>query len=100
MIDHKNIEIKNLAIKFSEVLHRHLDDHDIKQIIRINHERNGTDLHGSCASHDFCDPNEYMTIAFREVFADEQRYITTEDDFSLVNEAWEMASINDFWHKK
>ena len=53
---------------------------------------------GICHSHDFCDANELMMIAYCEVFCiTEEEFDMTEEIMSNINEAWAIARINEFW---
>lgn len=53
---------------------------------------------GSCASHDFCDANEAMEQAFRDVFGRDS-YVgddTADRDWDIIADAWTLAKAAGF----
>ena len=50
-----------------------------------------------CASHDYCDANQSMLDAFEKVMGREYNY---EQDTDLVNDAWTLSKISNFYVKK
>ncbi len=48
---------------------------------------------GCCATHDFCDANEVMATAFKEVTLREAD-TTSDGDLDLFNAAWNIAKAN------
>lgn len=68
---------------------------DLPEIIRLNKRE---DYGNSCATHDFCDANELMAKAFKEVQGYEfNGKILT--DCKLWNKAWLMAKDDQFQEK-
>lgn len=81
----------NFAAKIAEV---HTEE-EFKAIVEANAAETDPSI---CHSHDFCDANELMMIAYCEVFAiTEEEFDMTEEIMNNINEAWAIARINDFW---
>ena len=71
------------------------------RLIKEMNRRNGTPAYKDCcASHDFCDANMVMLAAFESLgLPDPLERLATgvAPDFTLWNEAWELARSNKFY---
>ena len=59
-------------------------------ILRLVRTKNAERADGTCASHDYCDPNVLMARAFR-LTTGRDADLNTEADLELVNAAWTFA---------
>lgn len=93
-----------LAEAFSAILKAWLSPEEMALVRARNSENPGDE---SCASHDFCDANEAMLAAFRQVMAREPLWpfdveagrateAESEADQHLMNEAWSVAKGGNF----
>jgi len=88
-------QAKNIGDLFASLLRTEFSDDEWKTV----RERNAAqDCEAICHSHDFCDANEYMAIAFRRVMG---RDILPDDgsgmtdaDCAIWNAAWMHAKRN------
>ncbi len=95
---------ESLAITFARVLRMALSNDQLQTIIDRNLAPEYADL---CASHDFCDSNMAMELAFQMVtgYASEPIFYAIgkpeaipqgERDVDLINAAWTIAKANNF----
>lgn len=86
------IDTEELAEQFCLILNEWLTEDELEEINR----RNSTpEYAGSCATHDFCDPNQAMSDALESIgfeFAPEL--------CESINAAWDLATANNFHFKK
>ena len=98
-------KMDKIARAFSDVLKEWLTENEMETIVRRN-EKQEDDL--ICHTHDFCDANEAMLMAFeiaigREAFlcSDVEAGRCTgpeeDEDILLWNDAWNWARENDFF---
>ncbi len=78
--------VKKLARAFSKRLRRVLTPAEMREVI----ERNKSAPPGVCASHDFCDANEVMADAFKDVYG---RAVNPRRNVEcgVWNDAWNLA---------
>lgn len=80
-----------LSHEFSRIINEWLTT---EEIIEIN-KRNATpEYANSCATHEFCDPNEAMLMAFSKVYGKE--FTLTKGNMKLWNSAWDLSKANGF----
>src|SRR5688572_31563814 len=89
-----------LASRFCEIINEWLHP---KQLAEVNRRNKTPDYVQCCATHDFCDPNEAMAQAFREVMGrecllpmNEPGEAELQADCDLMNEAWTIAKARGF----
>lgn len=82
----------NFAAKIVEV---HTEE-EFKAIIKANAEED-QDLN-ICHSHDFCDANELMMVAFCEAFGQTEEEFGLQDEgvIDAINAAWALAKAANF----
>lgn len=88
---------KALACAFCSILNQWLTPEQLTEINRLNSTPEYQD--GSCASHNFCDPNQAMIDACVKVWGREPEFgdIDPEDkDTDAINEAWSIARKAEF----
>src|SRR5262245_4826220 len=81
-------QVSSLAACFAGVLRGWLDDGHWEAMRMRNGQRGPTDLW--CASHDYCDANEAMTLAWRLVLGRDPDVNSTADH-ALWSAAWSAA---------
>ena len=96
--------------RFAELIRAQLSPEEMEQAIEEN-EESGYDP-GQCSTADFCDANELMDQAIREVYPDfykansserevdpgeEEPFAMTDAMTDLFNDAWQEAKEHDFW---
>ncbi len=84
--------IENLGGKFSEIIKKWLTKEQVVEVV----DKNSTpEYKECCATHEYCDPNQAMIDAFNLVVG---RDIDphSDSDTLLINEAWDLARVNDF----
>lgn len=89
---------EELAHEFARVLRKHIGIRKLREVVRINRERNDS----TCASHDYCDSNMTMLEAFenvagREMDLDDDTTPRYEADNNAFNKAWSQAKHNNFY---
>ena len=88
---------EQLARKFSQLLVESIGLTSVQEANR----RNQTDAYKDCCgSHDFCDANMVMLAAFEALGLKDplaRPSVDHEPDFTLWNEAWEIARNNKFY---
>ena len=84
-----NITIE-LSNKFSELLYNGLGKKIINEIV----EKNKVDII-HCASHEYCDSNQYMIDALDYLFGTDWN-LSDERITNLVNDSWEFSITNEF----
>lgn len=94
-------EYTKLANEFSKVLREWLTEQEMEIVRERNHEEElKENKYSICHSHDFCDANEAMIQAMKNldidwIFADEDPE-AKEIQTDLINKAWNRAKANDF----
>lgn len=85
--------MKNLAIEFSKVLKHWLTAEQLFEITTLNQKPEYQN--GSCASHNYCDPNQAMIDAFEALYK-RQPDVQNINDVVLIEVAWDLARYHDF----
>lgn len=86
---------EQLARKFSDKIAMTHTSEECELIIKRNREEDDPHI---CHSHDFCDANELMMMAYCEVYAiTEDEFDMTPETISRINEAWAIAKTYNFW---
>ncbi len=67
-----------------------------EQLVELNRLNAGESA--ICHSHDFCDANEAMNLAFEDLAKRSFDPLDEVTDLPLVNEAWRLARVNGFGH--
>lgn len=82
-----------LANEFSKLLSYELSDIELCEVIA----KNDTPEYGEgiCASHDYLDANEIMSLAFLNV-AGKEIDLQNQSDIDLWSESWDLAKQNKF----
>lgn len=88
--------VENIAEEFAKQLKAEVGNANMRHIVAKNYQ---VDYRGCCASHDYCDSNMVMADAFEEITGREpdDNSETHPEDWSMFNEAWEIAKIQDFY---
>ena len=81
------IELSN---KFSELLYNALGEKEINEIVKKN--KIAIEF---CASHEYCDSNEYMIDALNYLFGIHWN-LSDERITNLINDSWELSIVNEF----
>ena len=79
-----------LSNKFSQILYKSLGERIVKKIVELNKIETKY-----CASHKFCDSNEFMIDALNYLFGDKWN-VSDERITNLINDSWELSIINEF----
>lgn len=79
-----------LADAFSEELSKILSNEQLLTIDTENIKRKDN----TCASHDYCDPNECMLAAYKTVFLEDFDF--DDEGLSVMNPAWTLAKERGF----
>lgn len=90
---------KALANKFIQLLNDALEPEQISTINERNKKYFSCGDTDICATHEFCDPNQYMLDAFSAIIGREPVFGTENDngsDLRLMNNAWLLAKDNEF----
>lgn len=82
-------QITKIAEAFAEVMKQWLSPAEFAEMKRAN-ETDETYSGGVCASHNFCDANMAMMVAFKDVVGRDPE-VENEDDCELWNETWGLA---------
>lgn len=94
-----------LARVFSDALRKEIGADKLAEVVRLN----ATEVPGTvCHSHDFCDANVVMDVAWKSVFGREVRLPCDAEDGHCTHEqvdedlrrwelAWTMAVVNRFF---
>ena len=80
-----------LSEVFTGIIIQWLTSEEIKEVNR----KNAITGDSSCATHEYCDPNEAMYQAFKSVKGREINYEDGED-IELMNRAWAMSKKQQF----
>ncbi len=80
----------HLADRFTKHLRKYVGDENMKEIARRNRKK--PVLPHVCHSHDFCDANQAMIDAWKELWPEMEFDIDEHAD--LINEAWEIARMS------
>ena len=84
-----NITIE-LSNKFSELLTKSLGKEIVINIIN----KNKIDIF-NCASHEYCDSNEFMIESLNHLFGD--RWSLSDNRIiNLINDSWELSITNEY----
>lgn len=83
-----------LANEFSKLLRAEIGDVKLAQVIARNKRKSK----GVCHSHDFCDANMVMLVAWNKIVA-KRLGPTSEAQTLLWNEAWDIAKHNQFFYE-
>src|SRR5262245_9279508 len=81
--------VKVLSVDFVATLRAWFTKADWDEMCRRNRTSEYAET-GCCASHDFCDANEAMALAFENVVGREPK-ANDDDDCALWSAAWELA---------
>jgi hypothetical protein len=97
-IQHTTETMHQLARVFSILLRYEIGEENLNTV----NERNATEpyQHGACATHDYCDSNQFMIDAFVAIFGREPAYADepgNEQDTNITNAAWNEARKNKFY---
>ena len=86
---------EQLAAEFSRILNNFLTPDQITEINRLNTTPDYQN--GSCATHNFCDPNQAMIDAW-EFLTGEEMELSASDEkmIELTGRAWQIARENGF----
>ena len=82
---------QNLAAAFAAELRRHLTAEQLADAVAANAAEQDANI---CHSHDYCDPNEYMLLAFAET--QDREWDNTDSDNALIDAAWSIAKAAGF----
>jgi len=82
-----------LAQEFGKTLCSWLSNDQMKELIVLNATPDYQD--GSCASHNYCDANEAMCVAFEKVMG--RSFTGKSKDYTMTNNAWSKARKADFY---
>lgn len=83
---------EKIALEFSRVLRANLTADEMRKVIKRNEADTDMDV---CHSHDFCDANYYMDIAFENVTGNGVD-MSKDGDLTMVNNAWNIAKQSKF----
>ncbi len=86
-------QIEAISKEFGRKILFHLG-RDIAIEIDVRNQRRNDGDH-TCASHDFCDSNVYMVMAFEDVVGHEAD-CGSQDDVDLINAAWAITKKRGF----
>ena len=86
------LTIERVAREFATILREWATDEQWQTMRIDNSRRKGTPLDNTCASHDYCDANEAMMMAFERVTGREPS-LQSDDDTRLWNAAWRSAKV-------
>ena len=79
-----------LSNKFSELLYNALGEKEITEI--VEKKKIETEF---CASHEYCDSNEYMIDALNYLFGFNWN-LSDQRITNLINDSWELSIVNEF----
>lgn len=101
---------EKLAREFSRIVTEWLGVDIMRQVIESNLSNKGTIYEDCCDTGNYCDSNEAMMEAFEVVMGrsiavsydddgneTEELLRKHEEDFALINSAWDMAKKNNYW---
>ena len=88
-----NLLLLKIAKSFSALLERDFTNDIKKEII----QRNIGNHSSCCATHDYCDANEYMLEAFTAWGFGHVFDVDDDSLFNYWNSVWETAKYNKFW---
>lgn len=76
-----------IAKEFCQILNWWLNAEEMAEVVRRNAEETNPNI---CHSHDFCDANEAMIVAF------ENYELDPIENMELCNKAWDLAKAAEF----
>lgn len=91
--------IARVAVEFQRTMAEWLGEDTLVEIDTDNARRGNV---GTCASHDYCDPNVAMYDAFVTVYGRTPDFAIAEwnPDIAIMNESWTIAKANGFAPKE
>lgn len=84
------ITAESLSRKFAQLVLSLLNEEDKAQVLAHPKEDS------CCLTHDFMDTNQVMLDAYQELTGEELD-IQDGDSMNLINTAWALARVNDWW---
>ena len=87
--------VEKLSKTFSRLVREAFEEDEFDEIVRRNREHRAAGPCDFCATHAFCDANDIMAAAFKEVFGSEFDCASVEAT-ALFNDAWAMSKDSDF----
>ena len=90
----KTDTIRLIAVEFSKQLKRMLEPQIFDEMLRQHIEEDAVNK-DTCVSHEYCDSNEAMIIAFENCLG--YALDINPTDLAIYNQAWELAKQNNFY---
>tara|TARA_R110000751_G_scaffold74682_5_gene150831 strand:+ start:932 stop:1216 length:285 start_codon:yes stop_codon:yes gene_type:complete len=91
-----NATPEDLATTFTAILRSWLTVRELSDIDATNRRRNDDTTSRTCASHDYCDPNEAMQQAMTEHDVSDDNLAENEAACELWSAAWSIAKARGF----
>ncbi len=89
----RRVAKERLAREFTRILRKWLTPDQMKQVIARNKAETDSSV---CHSHDFCDANEAMAMAFERLGLETPNDGSGEYSFRQWNQAWDLAKKSNF----